>query len=393
MFSSVFFILLFFSNLDLGINLTFVSGQCLQGQKELLLELRNNLTYDSSFSTKLVQWSESIDCCRWAGVKCDTWGRVSGLDLSGEAISDGINGVGSSLFGLVFLENLSLAQNSFSSIDLPFGFGKLTELSYLNPSNSGFSVKLENPNLGKLIHNFARLRELYLDGVNISANGYEWCNAISSSLSNLRVLSLSNAYLTGPFESSLKKGMRPTTRHASTDEPACCGSQKALWVRVLLAVNAPIASLKASDFINEDSDNFLYFEISEAREKGMQPTTRHASTDEPTCCGSQKVLWVRVLLAANAPIASLKASDFINEDSDNFFYTSYNTFSSPFLGFFADFSSFKVLTISSCNLSGVAPAKLFQVKSLETVDLSGNRDLEGSLPEFPFEWFSSESVA
>ncbi|KAL0450989.1 UNVERIFIED_CONTAM: Receptor-like protein 6 [Sesamum latifolium] len=231
MFPSVLFILLFFSNSGLGVNPTFVSGQGLQGQKELLVELRNNLTYDSSFSTKLVQWNESIaDCCLWAGVKCDTRGRVSSLDLSDESISDGINDAGSSLFRLVFLENLSLAQNSFSSIDLPLGFGKLTELRYLNLSNSGFSgqipldfsnltrlvvldltntiyssLKLENPNLERLIHNFTRLRELYLDGVNISAKGPEWCNAISSSLPNLRVLSLSNAYLTGPIDSSLVK--------------------------------------------------------------------------------------------------------------------------------------------------------------------------------------------
>ncbi|KAL0375372.1 UNVERIFIED_CONTAM: Receptor-like protein 6 [Sesamum radiatum] len=231
MFPSVLFILLFFSNSDLGVNLTFVSGQCLQGQKELLFELRNNLTYDSSFSTKLVQWNKSTDdCCLWAGVKCDASGRVSGLDLSGESISDGINDAGSSLFRLVFLENLSYAQNSFSSIDLPFGFGKLKELRYLNLSNSGFSgqipldfsnltrlvvldltntiyssLKLENPNLERLIHNFTRLRELYLHGVNISAKGSEWCNAISSSLPNLRVLSLANAYLTGPIDSSLVK--------------------------------------------------------------------------------------------------------------------------------------------------------------------------------------------
>ncbi|KAK4418917.1 Receptor-like protein 6 [Sesamum alatum] len=227
--SVIFFILLFFSNSDLGINLTFVSGQCLHGQKELLLELRTNLTYGSS-STKLVQWNESIDCCRWAGVKCDTRGRVSSLDLSGESISGGINDAGSSLFRLVFLENLSLAQNYFGYSVLPFGFGKLTELSYLNLSNSGFSgqipldftnltrlvvldltdtyfssLTLENPDLKRLIQNFTRLRELYLDGLNISANGHEWCNAISSSLPNLRVLSLSDAYLTGPLDSSLLK--------------------------------------------------------------------------------------------------------------------------------------------------------------------------------------------
>ncbi|KAL0347499.1 UNVERIFIED_CONTAM: hypothetical protein Scaly_1765900 [Sesamum calycinum] len=179
----------------------FKSTNLARGQKELLLELRNNLTYDSSLSTKLVQWNESVaDCCRWAGVKCDTRGRVSSLDLSGESISDGISNAGSSLFSLVFLENLSLAQNSFSSIDLPFGFGKLTELRYLNLSNSGFSGQIPLD-----FSNLTRLRELYLDGVNISAKGSEWCHAISSSLPNLRVLSLSNAYLTGPIDSSLVK--------------------------------------------------------------------------------------------------------------------------------------------------------------------------------------------
>ncbi|KAI3472872.1 hypothetical protein Pfo_029944 [Paulownia fortunei] len=227
MFTITFLILLFFANSDLGIDVTFVSGQ---SQKELLLELRNNLTYDSSLSTKLVQWNESTDCCQWGGVKCDGKGRVSSLDLSGESISSGINDAASSLFRLVFLQSLNLAQNSLDSIELPTGFGKLTELRYLNLSNSGFSgqiplnissltrlvvldlsstfyssLQLENPGLERLIQNFTRLRELYLDGVNISAKGYGWCNAISSSLPNLRVLSSSNSYLTGPFDSSLVK--------------------------------------------------------------------------------------------------------------------------------------------------------------------------------------------
>ncbi|KAK6120240.1 hypothetical protein DH2020_045931 [Rehmannia glutinosa] len=176
-----------------------------------------------------VVWNETTGYCQWSGVKCDNKSRVSSLDLSSESISGGIND-SSSLFRFVHLQSLNLAQNSFDSIELPLGFGKLAELRYLNLSNSGFagqipldfsdltrlvvldlssrfysSLNLENPNLEKLIHNFTRLRELYLDGVNISAKGYDWCNAISSSLPNLRVLSLSNSYLTGPFDSSLVK--------------------------------------------------------------------------------------------------------------------------------------------------------------------------------------------
>ncbi|KAL3617474.1 hypothetical protein CASFOL_037795 [Castilleja foliolosa] len=222
MFAIILFIVLISSNSDI------VSGQL--SEKQLLLELKNNLTYDSSLSTKLVKWIKSSDHCKWGGVKCDTDNRVSGLDLSHESISGGINSSASSLFMLVHLQTLNLAQNAFDSAELPLGFGKLSELRYLNLSNSGFtgrvppdfpdltrlvvldlsstsysSFTLENPNLEKLIHNFTKLRELYLDHVNISAQGRVWCNAISSSLPNLRVLSLANSYITGPFDSSLVK--------------------------------------------------------------------------------------------------------------------------------------------------------------------------------------------
>ncbi|KAL7136193.1 hypothetical protein ABFS83_10G013000 [Erythranthe nasuta] len=220
-FTTVFLITILFPN---GINYTFATAQ---SEKQLLLQLKNSLTYDSSLSTKLATWHESTNHCQWIGVKCDNQNRVSVLDLSNESISGGIN---NNLFMLVHLQTLNLAQNTFNSIELPLGFGKLAELRYLNLSNSGFSgqipldfsnltrlvtldlssafyssLKLENPNLEKLIHSYTYLRELYLDGVNISAKGYNWCNAVSSYIPNLRVLSLSNTYLTGPFDSSLRK--------------------------------------------------------------------------------------------------------------------------------------------------------------------------------------------
>ncbi|XP_075509300.1 receptor-like protein 6 [Primulina tabacum] len=208
------------------------SAQCLHDQEHLLLQLKTSLTYDSSLSTKVVQWNESTDCCQWRGVKCDLNGRVTDLDLSGESISAGIDdtAAGGSLFRLEFLQSLNLAKNYLGSVNLPTGFGKLEALSYLNLSDTGFSgqiplefsglkrldvldlsssfyssLQLGNPDLGTFIQNFTKVRELYLDGVNISATGHAWCNAISSSLPDLRVLSLSNCYLTGPFDSSLAK--------------------------------------------------------------------------------------------------------------------------------------------------------------------------------------------
>ncbi|KAI7998191.1 Receptor-like protein kinase [Camellia lanceoleosa] len=67
------------------------------------------------------------------------------------------------------------------------------------------SLKLENPNLLKLVQNLTGLKTLILDGVNMSAQASQWCEAISSSLPNLRVLSLSNCNLSGPIDSSLQK--------------------------------------------------------------------------------------------------------------------------------------------------------------------------------------------
>ncbi|KAI3963812.1 hypothetical protein MKX01_017050 [Papaver californicum] len=76
------------------------------------------------------------------------------------------------------------------------------DLCSFQPSvNTSFT--LNNPDLGTLTRNLKELRVLWLDGVNISAHGSEWCKAISSSLPKLQVLSLSNCYLSGPFDKSL----------------------------------------------------------------------------------------------------------------------------------------------------------------------------------------------
>ncbi|KAG2404637.1 Eukaryotic peptide chain release factor subunit 1-3 [Vigna angularis] len=51
-------------------------------------------------------------------------------------------------------------------------------------------------------NNLAKITELYLDGVMVSAEGKEWCHALSS-LQNLEVLSMSSCNISGPIDSSL----------------------------------------------------------------------------------------------------------------------------------------------------------------------------------------------
>ena len=214
----------------LHVNIVPVYSKCVEDEQSSLLQLKQSLTFESFSSPTINSWSSSTDCCSWVGVTCNE-GSVVSLDLSGQFISGGINN-SSSLFELQHLESLNLAANRFSGTQIPSGIGKLTNLSYLNLSNAGFArqipveisrltrlvtldistlyftmipLKLENPNLKMLVQNLSEIKELYLDGVNISAQGKEWCQAISSSLPNLRVLSMSDCYLQDCPDSSLLK--------------------------------------------------------------------------------------------------------------------------------------------------------------------------------------------
>ncbi|KAB5520050.1 hypothetical protein DKX38_024369 [Salix brachista] len=210
-----------------GVNVVLVSGQC--RDQRPLLELRNSLTFNNSESTKLVKWNSTSDCCEWPGITCDEGGSVISLDLSFESITGGLDD-SSGLFNLQFLQNLNLSFNTFNTT-LPVRFANLTDLISLNLSNAGFigqipndiskltklvsldlstssflggpALKIEKPNLATLVQNLAHLEELILDGVNISAQGNDWCKALSSSLPNLKVLSMSNCFLSGPLDASL----------------------------------------------------------------------------------------------------------------------------------------------------------------------------------------------
>ncbi|KAF8042000.1 hypothetical protein BT93_A0561 [Corymbia citriodora subsp. variegata] len=279
-----------------------VSGQCFGNQTSLLLELKNSLNFSTSLSKKLVRWNRSNDS--WDGVICEG-DQVRELDLSNESIIGGLSD-SSSLFRLNYLQRLNLAFNNFQFLDIPSGFGNLTNLVYLNLSNAGFagqvpigisnltrlvtldvstlyfpgltSLKLENPNLKMLVGNLSELRELYLDGVNVAATGNELCNALSSSLPKLQVLSTMNCNLSGPIKS--------------------CSS---------------LLNLRSLSVIKLGNNNL--------------------STTVPE--------------------------------------------------FFSNFSNLATLHLSSCGLQGEFPQKIFQVQTLQTLDLSFNQLLQGSLPEFP----------
>ncbi|PHT35990.1 hypothetical protein CQW23_23690 [Capsicum baccatum] len=115
-----------------------VYGHCLGDQKALLLKLKNDLTFDSSMSAKLI----------------------------------------------------------------PMELSTLTQLVSLDLSYNYF-LKLESPDLKTLVGNLSNLGELYLDDVNLNLNGSEWSWALSSSLPQLRTLSMTHCGISGPLDPAL----------------------------------------------------------------------------------------------------------------------------------------------------------------------------------------------
>ncbi|XP_075641149.1 receptor-like protein 7 [Castanea sativa] len=180
---------------------------------------------DPSAYPKISSWKaeERNDCCSWDGVLCDrVTGHVIGLDLSSNYLYGSIN-PSSSLFHLVHLQKLNLADNDFNYSQIPPSIRYLSNLTYLNLSISVFSgqippeifelsklasldlafnrLKLHKPSLKGLVENLTSLKLLYLREVDISSP----VPHILAHLSSLTNLDLGGCGLYGEFPSQIFK--------------------------------------------------------------------------------------------------------------------------------------------------------------------------------------------
>ncbi|XP_031098292.1 polygalacturonase inhibitor-like [Ipomoea triloba] len=131
----MFNMLLLFSNL---FKIMHALGQCLPDQKSVLLQIRSEITYNSSESTKLVLWDEGADCCRWPGLSCNAaTGFITTLDLSDDdSITGGFNV--SLLSKLPSLSVIRLDGVNFSA-RFPDFFTDFTNLTVLSLKFCNFS--------------------------------------------------------------------------------------------------------------------------------------------------------------------------------------------------------------------------------------------------------------
>jgi len=195
---------------------------CHPDESSALMEFKQsfkiNRTTFQCFYPKVESWSLDGygDCCSWDGVECDeATGHVTSLNLSHSCLIGTLSS-NNSLFRLLHLESLNLAWNDFTDSSIPYGFGNLSKLQYLNLSSSHFLGKvpsdisrlsklvsldlnlewdLEMPNINNFIHNLTMLRELDLSYINMSSPFPH----VLVNFSSLKLLKLRECELHGEF--------------------------------------------------------------------------------------------------------------------------------------------------------------------------------------------------
>jgi Leucine-rich repeat (LRR) protein len=161
------------------------------------LVIHRSASYDPAAYPKVASWSvdrESGDCCSWDGVECDgDSGHVIGLDLSSSCLYGSIDS-NSSLFHLVQLRRLDLADNDFNNSKIPSEIRNFSRLFDLDLSYSSFSgqIPAEILELSKLVS-----LDLGWNSLKLQKPGLEH---LVKALINLRFLSIQhNPYLSGYF--------------------------------------------------------------------------------------------------------------------------------------------------------------------------------------------------
>ncbi|KAJ0691574.1 putative leucine-rich repeat domain superfamily [Helianthus annuus] len=216
-----------------------LSSLSLADECSLLFQFKESMSINKSASVdsraypKVASWnlntSDGVgNCCLWDGVEC-RFGHVIGLDLSSSFLSGPISS-NNSLFNLIHLRTLNLADNHFLNSQIPSGIGRLSQLANLNLSYSHFSgevpkqishlrnlvsldlsgnwyritdnlyqLELQSSDFQNLVQNTSEtLRELFLSEVNIDFVPDSLVNS-----SSLTSLVMSSCGLSGDFPTDI----------------------------------------------------------------------------------------------------------------------------------------------------------------------------------------------
>ncbi|XP_050279208.1 receptor-like protein 9DC3 [Quercus robur] len=229
LFFLIFFLFLSLPNSSLSsFSLNSSTPLCHSDQSSALLHFINSFSVgvsrcDDSYYPPKNSWKMGTDCCGWDGVTCDTMtGHVIAVDLSCSRLHGPIH-PNCTLFSLRHLQRLNLAYNDFHGSTISSKFGGFANMTHLNLNYSYFAgnfpseishlsklvsldlssnndMRIEAPNLKRLIQNLTHLTELVLVGIDMSSVSTNCLMNLSSSLTSLR---LSYCQLKGKFPDNI----------------------------------------------------------------------------------------------------------------------------------------------------------------------------------------------
>ncbi|KAL4598215.1 hypothetical protein ACB092_11G044600 [Castanea dentata] len=203
---------------------------CLSDQSSALLHFRNSFSVGNSngycdyysYPPKN-SWKKGTDCCGWDGVTCDSMtGHVIAIDLSCSGLHGPIH-PNTTLFSLRHLQRLNLAYNHFYGSTISSKFGGFAIMTHLNLTDSSVTgnfpseishlsklvsldlsgnidMRIETPNLKRLIQNLTHLTELVLYEIDMTSVSTSCLTNLSSSLTSLR---LTSCQLKGKFPDNI----------------------------------------------------------------------------------------------------------------------------------------------------------------------------------------------
>ncbi|AET00003.1 putative leucine-rich repeat-containing, plant-type, leucine-rich repeat domain, L [Medicago truncatula] len=347
----------------------------------------------SSFSFKTESWENSTDCCEWDGVTCDTMSdHVIGLDLSCNNLKGELH-PNSTIFQLKHLQQLNLAFNDFSLSSMPIGVGDLVKLTHLNlskcylngniPSTISHLSKLVSLDLSrnwhvglklnsfiwkKLIHNATNLRDLHLNGVNMSSIGESSLSMLKNLSSSLVSLSLRNTVLQGNISSDILSLPNLQRLDLSFNHNLSGQLPKSNWSTPLRYLD-----LSSSAFSGEipysigQLKSLTQLDLSYCNFDGIVPLSLWNLTQLTYLDLSQNKL--------NGEISPLLSNlkHLIHCDLAE------NNFSGSIPNVYGNLIKLEYLALSSNNLTGQVPSSLFHLPHLSYLYLSSNK-LVGPIP-------------
>ncbi|MFS8014066.1 putative leucine-rich repeat-containing, plant-type, leucine-rich repeat domain superfamily [Helianthus anomalus] len=306
------------------------------------MSINKSASFDSRAYPKVASWNLNTSdgarsCCLWDGVEC-RFGHVIGLDLSSSFLYGPIDS-NNSLFNLIHLRTLNLADNNFDFSQIPSGIGQLSQLANLNLSFSFFS--------GEVPIQISQLRNLV--SLDLSRNGLkmqscDFQNLVQNSSETLRELSLSEVNIDSDLPASIGN-----LTHLNTLDLGFCGFTGTL--------PASVCNLTQLTFLDL-SGNELLIPI-------------------PHLASLSKLKYLKL----NGSIFDRNNScDWLGK-FPNLFYLdlSYANLNCEILSSIGNQTQLRELYLSGIGMIGQIPSSFMNLTHLTALDLSDNK-ITGSLP-------------